>query len=270
MISAVARAMAILETMSDAERGLTVTNLVTRLGIEKSVVSRILATLEAEGYVVRNPVTETFSIGIKFAALAIRRLDSVGLYDSCVPLLRTLSERTGELVQLAIATADGVTYVAKAEGTQHIRMLSRVGRQAILHSSAAGKVWLASMPEEEALKRVLHAGMPKTTARTITSIDEVRRELGKVREQGFATVVDEHVDGASAVGVPIYVGTPKKVLGAVVLSGPSYRLPPAAMEKLVPDLKEVACAVAEIGPVIRWWAEAGAAGGGLAEAEVEV
>ena len=115
MISAVDRAMEILEALSADPRGATVGELIDRLGIEKSVVSRVLSTLEGQGYVVRAPQTNLFRLGLRVVGLALRHLECIGLWEMCMPILQRLSDSTGELTQLAIADETGLTYVAKAE-----------------------------------------------------------------------------------------------------------------------------------------------------------
>src|SRR5262245_14223791 len=91
-ISAIGRCMAMLEALSVHSSGLTSSELVTQLDIEKSAVSRILASLEANGYVVRDPKNpDLFRIAIKFAAVSLRFLDTTGLHDLCGPVLRPLA-----------------------------------------------------------------------------------------------------------------------------------------------------------------------------------
>ena len=131
-------------------------------------------------------------------------------------------------------------YVAKAEGRQRIRVLSLIGRSAVLHTSAAGKVWLASLSEERALELALKRGLPKLTQKSITTIDRLRAELARVRRVGFATVEEEMFEGASSVGVAIRNRRGDEVVGAVVLSGPSFRLSKKRLVSYVPLLQILA------------------------------
>ncbi len=239
--------MAILETLAGEPSGLSFSEIVARLGIEKSTVSRILGTLERDGYVIRDVVTNVYRLGLKAVAIVLRYMDSIGFYDLCMPVLREVAEKTGELVQLAIVERDTVRYVAKVEGTQRIRLLSLLGREAVLHAASAGKVWLASLPEEMALKLVLKSGLSALTEKTICSLDRFREELTRVREHGYATVEEELILGVNAVGVPIRVARGKeRVVGAIVLSGPAYRLPRGRLVEVAPLLAEAAERVAEV------------------------
>lgn len=249
MISAVSRAMAILEELSEQPNGVTVSELVMKLQIEKSIVSRVLSTLEGDGYVIRDGITDSFRLGLKLAGVALRHIDNTGVTDMCLPLLRDIANKTGELIQLAIVQNDQMIYVAKAEGHQRIRVLSLVGRPATLHASAVGKVWLASLPENRALSLALKTGLERYTENTITNIDDFRAELMRVRKNGYAIVQEEQIEGAAAVGVPITDRRGDRVLGAVVLSGPAYRLPLKKLESMVLTLNDLAKKLTDLGNI---------------------
>jgi DNA-binding IclR family transcriptional regulator len=249
MISAVSRTMAILECLSEAPKGATISELVTRLDVEKSIVSRIVATLEGDGYVVRTGQGDSFSIALRFAAITLRHIDQLGISEFCLPLLRELVDKTGELIQLAITENGRMVYVAQAEGKQRIRLLSLIGRSVVLHASTAGKVWLASLPEDAALATVLKQGFKPQTAKTIRTLDQLRAELTRVRKHGYATVSEELIEGAAAVGVPVWNTRGDRVLGAIVLSSPVYRLSKKRTIELVPMLKEAAAKLTQLGNI---------------------
>lgn len=253
-IHAVSRGMAILEALADAPDGLTVFDLVDRLEIEKSIVSRILATLESSGHVHRDSISGAYRMTLSFIGMAMRRLDTSNLYDLCQPVLRRLAELSGELVQIALVSGKGLTYVAKAESNQQLRMLSLLGQRAPLHASTAGKVWLAGLPETEAIKLALEAGLFAFSPRTLTTVEELQAELSRVREHGYALVEDEFLPGANGVGVPILDQQDDgKVVGALMISGPGVRLTRARMEELLPELMKAANELTELGHLASRW-----------------
>ena len=98
MLSAVSRTMAILEELSEAPAGMSAAELVRRLRLEKSIVSRILASLVDDGYVVRDPASNAFRIGLPFVGIALRHLDATGIADLCLPLLQQAASKTGETI----------------------------------------------------------------------------------------------------------------------------------------------------------------------------
>jgi IclR family transcriptional regulator, acetate operon repressor len=253
MISAVDRAMEIVEALSGDARGATVGVLVERLGIEKSIVSRVLATLERQGYVVREPETNLLRLGLRFVGIGLRHVDRIGVGDLCVPVLRGLSDFSGELVQLAVVDGDALTYVGKAEGTQGIRAQSVVGTQAVLHASTAGRVWLASLPEGRVLELIGRSGLRKLTPRTIDSFDRLQAELARVRAQGFSMLFEELLEGANGIGVPIRTPHSDKVIGAISMGGPAYRFQTEQMQRVLPEMRTAASVLGSSLPSIMPW-----------------
>ncbi len=224
MIESVGRALQILEALSDLPRGATLGMLIGATGIEKSSVSRILATLEEVGYVVRDPTGDVFRVTLRFAAMALRQIERVGLLEACTPALQHLADETGELVQLAIVTSDQPIYVAKAVGGHRIQAQPLIGTAAVLHASAAGKLYLASLTEERALQLALQAGLRKVTPRTIATASALQKELRRIREQGFATVEGELSEELNAVAVPVLHSATGQMIASIVVTGPAYRL----------------------------------------------
>jgi len=82
--------------------------------------------------------------------------------------------------------------------------------------------------------------MPRYTDRTITSIDDFCAELAPVRKNGFATIEGALFEGANAIAVPVRNHRLDRIIGAVVVSGPTYRMSKKWMTSLIPQLKNVA------------------------------
>jgi DNA-binding IclR family transcriptional regulator len=163
--------------------------------------------------------------------------------------LQELADRTGELVQLAVLETHVMRFVAKAEGKHRLRVLSTLGRAAVLHVSTVGKAWLATLPTNEALKIVSAAGMPRFTSHTIMTLARFRTELEKVRRQGYAVNEEEYLDGASSVGAAVRVERPRPhVVGAISVLGPTFRMPRETLAKIGQDVIDVAAQVAKLWP----------------------
>jgi IclR family acetate operon transcriptional repressor len=236
VIFAVNRAMAMIEALADEPHGATLMQLVQRVGVEKSVASRVIATLEEDGYLVRDPITGLIRISLRFTAMALRQIERTGLIEMCQPVLNNIAEETGELVQLALVTGSGLTYVAKAVGARRIQAQPLIGTRAVLHASAAGKLWLASQSEEAALKAALDAGLTRFTQHTIVTAQKLSAEIRQVRSQGYALLEQELSEDMNALGVPLKHPRDSRMLGAILVGAPAYRMQRKVMLKLVPKL----------------------------------
>lgn len=236
MISSVSRALAILQFLASRDEGALASEVATATGTEKSAVSRILATLEEEKYVVRNEANQYF-VGLKLVSMGILQLEISGLFRLCLPSLRTVANHSGELVQLAIAESDGLHYVAKAEGKERVRVQPRLGSRAALHATAVGKVWLASLPEELALRLAVTAGFEPLTKNTITTVTQLREELAQVRRAGFALNHQETFDGVNGIAVPIRGQDESVVVGALLVVAPAFRMDDERAKSFLPLLR---------------------------------
>jgi DNA-binding IclR family transcriptional regulator len=251
-INAVSRAFRVIEVLSDAPDGASVSEIAERADIEFSIASRILSTLASDGYVQRDESTGRYRISHRLVAAITRHVDGTGFPDICMPLLQEMADRCGELVQLAVLEGGDFWYIAKAEGKHRIRMLSALGRVAPLHASSVGKAFLASLPEEEALAMVAARGMPPITNRTITTLPKLKTELRKVRAQGYAIVDEEYVEGGTAVGALVRLERLKgAIVGAVSIAGPSFRVKGPVIKELARETLGLAERMAAVWPVHR-------------------
>jgi len=246
-VASVSRAMHVLEAFAGHPEGVALSRLAARLGYGKASLSKILGTLAREGFVRQDPLTGRFHLSWRLLALAFGHAERVGMPAICVPILQALADETDELVQLAVVEAGEVLFVAKAEGPgQQIRMLPLVGLVAPAHATAAGKIWLAHLPEAEARAVLTRQGLRRLTPRTITSRGKLLVQLREARARGYAIVDEELVEGGRAAAAPILVGG--RVVGAVAVSGPTFRLSLAKLHRIVPRLRRAASQLGAVWP----------------------
>jgi DNA-binding IclR family transcriptional regulator len=261
VITAIQRTLAALECLAPARHGLSVTELADTLRLNKATTFRILASLQRMGYVEQDALSQRYRLTLKIASLAFALIDTRGFEDLCQPYLNELAHETGELVQLAVVQDEDMIFIARAEGRHLLRVMPELGRRVTLHASAAGKVWLASLPEEEAARIALRHGLPRLGPRTLTTVDALLREWAAVRQQGYATTVEEYAPDVSSVAAPIRAGTNRQVVAALAVAGPTSRLTEAKLHELAPRLIAAGDAIGRVWPQWPEPAVAGAVGG---------
>ncbi len=223
-LAAVDRALLVLEFLAGSPQGLSVTELSSRLGINKGLTHRILTSLAARGYISKEETTQHYQITTRLIALAFRHLRVLDIYDVLLPILRKLARETGELAELNWVQSGRLVTVAKADSPRQLRMVSYLGEEQMLHATAAGKVWLASLPEDEALRRAVALGMPQVTERTITTVIDLQQELAMVRERGYAVNFQESGPDVIALAAPIRsTEGDRQVVGTVGIVAPAFR-----------------------------------------------
>lgn len=220
-IKSVKRALALLTAFDAEEPEISVTDLARRVGVHKSTVSRLMATLEAQGFVQRNPRSNRFSLGLRLlelAGLVTLRLD---LRQLARPVLEELRDACQETVNIAIYDQGAAVNIDQVASRQAIQYLGWVGRRTPAHCSATGKALLAHQPEAE-IERVLGGPLPRLTERTIVDAAALRVELERVRRQGYAVSDGEFQEGVYAVAGPVRAAA-GGVVAVVSITAPSYR-----------------------------------------------
>src|SRR6202158_3235451 len=91
VIQSVAHCFDVLEQFFGEADELGVTELSKRLKLHKNNVFRLLATLEARGYIEQNRSTENYRLGIKCLHLGHRYIDHMGLVRQARPILAELA-----------------------------------------------------------------------------------------------------------------------------------------------------------------------------------
>jgi IclR family KDG regulon transcriptional repressor len=221
-LSSVANALRVMKAFSDEQSEIGITALAQRLGLAKSTVHRLAATLIGEGMLEQDSETGKYRLGLavfELGALVRRKMD---VSSEARPYLKTLRDQTGETVHLAILDHASVVYINKMESRQAIRMSSNVGARAPVYCTGDGKALLAFQPEEF-VTQILKLGLAARTPNTITDAKAFRRDLAATRARGYAIDNEESEVGMRCVAAPIrfHNGT---VIASLSIAGPTHRV----------------------------------------------
>src|SRR5579872_1297410 len=115
LIQSVAHALDVLEQFFGDVDELGVTELSKRLKLHKNNVFRLLATLEARGYIEQNKATENYRLGIKCLHLGRRYIHHMGLVRQAQPILADVTHECRESTFVAIMRREGVVPLESAE-----------------------------------------------------------------------------------------------------------------------------------------------------------
>ncbi len=238
-VQAVARALNLLKAFTEGDGELSVTELSRRLELPKSTVSRLLATLEREDFVARNPETGRYRLGVGILAL-VQHVTAYGnVRDLARPHLRWLVDQVRETATLAVLDGrDAINVDQVVAPGRLILRVGWVGRRMPAHAVSSGKAILAFLPEEE-LDYCLEPPLASMTAYTQTDPVTLRRELEAIRREGYAVALQELEEGLHAMAAPIFnhEGRP---IASVGISGPASRLTREWMEAHVASLVRAA------------------------------
>jgi DNA-binding IclR family transcriptional regulator len=246
-IGSVEKAISLLKILGDGNPEAGVTELARQLNVHKSTVSRLLATLERQGLVERNPDTEKFRLGFELVRLAGHVARHGELIELARPALDALSAATGETINVALPDDDQVINIFQISSRHLVKDTNWTGRRTPYHCTANGKALLAGLPAGEAARR-LPARLERYTPRTIVDRTELLAQLAQARAVGYATAIEELEVGLVAISAPVRDASGATV-AAVAVSGPAYRI---AAERVAELAGQVVRAADDISMRLGW------------------
>ena len=220
----VGRIFAILENLAGAGRGITLSELAVKTSAPKTSLVGLLTGLVAEGYLLRDDAGR-YSLGPAFLSLALRSIAGRELVKLAKPIMTELMQTSGETVIYGTLSPEGdlVQYLDKVESLNSIRYAVEIGERRELYCISLGKVILAYL-EPARLKAYLKSvSLVEFTPNTLTSVEDLRKQLVKIREEGIARAREERIIGAYGISVPIFSADGKTV-AALAIAGPSDRM----------------------------------------------
>tara|TARA_R110002111_G_scaffold191869_2_gene258215 strand:+ start:28978 stop:29766 length:789 start_codon:yes stop_codon:yes gene_type:complete len=238
------RALKILEYLADRLEGVTMSDVGVALEIPKNSSFRILNTLLAHGYVLRDDKTQKFRLSAKFLKLGSKGTGAEQLLENAFDVLRRLRDETGETTLVGrLIDREGV--VLGQVGSNHpIKVFVELGTRFPLHVAAPAKVMLAFLPAAEQKVMLSQLTLKKYTERTITSLSKFKSEIQQARERGYAVDWGEEVEGINCVAAPIFdhSGYP---IAAIWITGPETRLTHLKFEHLGSQVMQHASEISE-------------------------
>lgn len=208
---------------SQGEAG--VTEIAKGLGLSKGAVYKHLSTMNDYGYVKNNSGNYQLDFGFLTHGGYVR--DNCTLCRVAQQELEEISEKSGELVAVAIKQRNNGIYTHIRNDNYEMRNFVPLGSCVPLHQTAAGKSILAMLPAEE-VDGLFESKLPRKTEKTITDIDALHEELEQVRDQGFAISNEESLRGVMSIASGV---EGKSKLGAISISVPSKGRTPEYLEK---------------------------------------
>ena len=241
--TSIIKAFSILETLcAGGEMG--VAEISRSLNINKSTVYRIVSTLENIGYVTQKSYKGKYLPSLKMLTIGSQMAGITNLTKVIHPLLEKLSKKFRETANLAVLEEGRVVYIDKVESSETLRMDFAIGKRAPAHPTALGKVLLAYLPSESDLEEIIARGLKRYTKKTITDPVVLKKELEKVRNEGFAVDDEELNLGIRCIGAPV-LNHQNIIVAAISIAGPSVRLTRKRLNAMIDPLKSEAIAISK-------------------------
>ncbi|WP_123042991.1 IclR family transcriptional regulator [Cohnella candidum] len=211
-MNTVDRALRLIELI--VHKPMMVGEIAEALDVHKSSASRLVQTLEAHK-LLKNQ-NGFISPGYGILQWAYKIQESIDLRDIARPYIQNIAKITKGTIHLAVLDEHEVVYIDKIDSIYPVRMYSSIGKRSPVYCTGVGKAILAYLPDKQVREVLEKLEYKRFTKRTITSDEELLKELEKIRQQNLSIDNAEHEDEVRCIAAPIFNFERKVVAGMSV------------------------------------------------------
>lgn len=245
--SAIARALAIIEAVSKAERPLSPADLCYQLDIPKPSVHRLISQLEHDGYL-QTSLRGLIVPGDRLHGMALGILYSSRFKALRQAILQKLTDEIGETCGIAIPNGTEMIYYDRVQTEWPLQIHLQVGSHTPSWCTASGKLYLSSIIKDRRVRLINKLPLKQYTRNTITDANILEEELQGIKKIGIGTDNEEFVDGMVACAVPVY-DAKGRLFACLFTHAPVIRKSLHELLHYVPTLakaaKELSCLIDE-------------------------
>lgn len=198
-IQVISRAASILRLLGQETAGLSLGQIAKRVGLPRSTVQRIVAALALEGFITVDKGSAGIRLGPEVQSLA--QASAAGIKDRMRPLMKKISEATGETVDLAVLEGSRMRFIDQIVGSQRLRTVSSIGESFPLTTTANGKAALACLDAARATDLITAELADRTDSDA--NLEDLMTEIDAIRNGALARDENEHTEGVSALGFAV-------------------------------------------------------------------
>jgi IclR family transcriptional regulator, pca regulon regulatory protein len=231
-VQSLARGLAVIRAFDAEHTDLSLSEVARLTGLTRAAARRFLHTLVELGYMRAD--SGRFSLRPKILELGYAFLSSLTLPEMATPHLEELVEQVHESSSVSVLDGDEVVYIARVPTRRIMTVAISVGTRFPAYATSMGRVLLAARSDEWLDGYFTSTKLRSLTAHTIADADALRRELARVRAQGWALVDQELEEGLRSLAAPVR-DPDGRVIAAVNVSTSALR---RDLDRVVADLLE--------------------------------
>lgn len=227
-IESVRKALSILRIFTSEKFEMSISDISRELGMSYSTTFRLLATLEANSFLYKNPKSLKYSLGPAIPALNANYVEHFAFKEIAMPYLELVMKNLGEtaiLFAIKSIKNNSRVCIARVESNHTLRSTTKVYDELTLTRGSSGQILVAYLPlkDQEYLVEM-------DKALTL-------KRLKKIKEDGYAFDDSGRVEGTAGIAVPVF-DSEGRILASIGISGASYRFDKKDLPTRVSFLKE--------------------------------
>ena len=242
-IQSIERALDVIEAAASEQDGQTLTELSAVTQLPKSTAFRIISTLTECGYLSKTPEGK-YKVGYKLIEAVSYYINDLELQTEARPYIAEMSAHLGLSAYLGVLEGDKVVYIEKRNVSSAAKLYSRLGVRVNAYCSSLGKCLLANYSNAQLDSILADCSFVRFTPHTIPDIEALRRELAKVRKQGWAMDDEEFELGQRCIGAPIY-DYKGDIVAAVSASGEKHILTDERIPEVAAYIMQIASEISK-------------------------
>lgn len=233
-----ARGLNCLEKLAEADAPASCTEVARAMDVSRAAARRILLTLESLGYVKEE--RGLYASTPKVLSLGRAVLRGTNVWSTASTIVIELADQLNEPCSISVLEGLDILFVCRDATRRIYTSRLGVGDRLPAHSSASGKMLLASLPVHELDYRLEAANLSKQGPASITTVETLKTRLSEVRLSDFATAIDEMENGTISVAVPLRERA-GRVVAAMSVASHRDRMPPEDLiSNILPALRDAA------------------------------
>jgi IclR family pca regulon transcriptional regulator len=240
-VSSLDRGLRVIAAFDGDHPVLSVSQAAKRADISRAAARRFLITLAQLGYV-REDDRQNYHLTARVLGLGYSYMSSLRLEQHAGPALEKVMAATGRSCSMAVLDGSDIVYVMRVDKPQTLHLSIRVGERLPALSTALGRVLLANRTDQEIHEAISSANLKKATPETVVNKSELHKILMQVREQDYACVINQQLQGWASVSVPIR-NNKRAVVAAINASALNHPNVPQFTKDMLPKLREAAAEI---------------------------
>jgi len=203
-VTSFARGLSIIRALSAHQRPMSLAEVASAAGLSRPAARRFLITLTLLGYA--EGADGRWTLTPRVLELGYSYLSGLGLPEIARPHLERLAGDLDQSAAVAVLDELDIVYVARVASSRMMRVHIDIGTRLPAHSTSIGRVLLAALPEDELSALLERVDLTPRTPRSIRSVSGLRKELERVRRQGYALIDGELDPDIKGISVPLHGG----------------------------------------------------------------
>ncbi|MCP5086553.1 MAG: IclR family transcriptional regulator [Rhodobacteraceae bacterium] len=217
------RTLLILEVVGHSDRALTPTEINEQIGLPKQTVHRLVSTLEAEGFLIKEHASNGYRPSRRLRLIGAGLLHASRFHITRHQILQDIADQVKETVNFVVPEETGMHYLDRIETDWPFRIQMPRGSNVPFHCTASGKSFMASLSKPARSRFVAGLNLKALTKNTHTDEQSLLADLAVCAKRGYSLDAEEFMEDMVASAVPVTDGKGRFV-AAIAVHGPKQRL----------------------------------------------